>query len=36
MEWFNSGGSRFYRRVLVPIQVNGTILLTWLYEVWDR
>jgi hypothetical protein len=34
MEGFHPGGSRFYRRVLVPIQDNGTMLLAWLYEAY--
>jgi len=29
------GGPCLYRRVLVPVWINGTVLPTWLYVVWD-
>jgi len=31
LEGFHPGGPCLYRRVLVPAQVNGTVLLAWLY-----
>ncbi|RCK79241.1 MAG: hypothetical protein OZSIB_0355 [Candidatus Ozemobacter sibiricus] len=31
LEGFHPGGPCLYRRVLVPVQVNGTVLPAWLY-----
>ena len=31
LEGFHPGGPCLYRRVLVPVQVNGTVLTAWLY-----
>jgi gamma-glutamylcyclotransferase (GGCT)/AIG2-like uncharacterized protein YtfP len=36
LEGFHPGGPCLYRRVLVPVQINGTVLPTWLYVVGDR
>jgi gamma-glutamylcyclotransferase (GGCT)/AIG2-like uncharacterized protein YtfP len=33
LEGFHPGGPCLYRRVLVPVQVNGTDLPAWLYVV---
>jgi len=31
LEGFHPGGPCLYRRVLVPVRINGTVLPTWLY-----
>ena len=36
LEGFHPGGPCLYRRVLVPILVNGAVLPAWLYAVGDR
>ena len=36
LEGFHPGGPCLYRRVLVPVRINGTVLPTWLYVVGDR
>ena len=36
LEGFRPGGPCLYRRVLVPVRINGTVLPTWLYVVGDR
>jgi gamma-glutamylcyclotransferase (GGCT)/AIG2-like uncharacterized protein YtfP len=36
LEGFHPGGPCLYRRVLVPVRANGTVLPTWLYVVGDR
>jgi len=36
LEGYQLGGPCLYRRVLVPVRVNGTVLPTWLYVVGDR
>jgi hypothetical protein len=36
LEGFHPGGPCLYRRVLVPVRINGTVLPTWLYMVGDR
>ncbi|MDY0295901.1 MAG: gamma-glutamylcyclotransferase family protein [Acidobacteriota bacterium] len=35
LEGFHPGGPCLYRRVLVPIRTNGTVLPAWLYVVGD-
>jgi len=35
-EGFYPGDPRLYRRVLVPVRINGTVLPTWLCVVGDR
>ena len=36
LEGFHPGGPCLYRRVLVPVWINGTVLPAWLYVVGDR
>ncbi|GAB6094071.1 gamma-glutamylcyclotransferase [Desulfatiferula olefinivorans] len=36
LEGFHPGGPCLYRRVLVPVQVNGAVLPAWLYVSGDR
>ena len=36
LEGFHPGGPCLYRRVLVPVQVNGAVFPAWLYVVGDR
>ena len=36
LEGFHPGGPCHYRRVLVPVQVKGTMLPAWLYVLGDR
>jgi len=36
LEGFHPGGPCLYRRVMVPIRTNGTVLPAWLYVVGDR
>jgi len=36
LEGFHPGGPCLYRRVLVPVRINGTGLPAWLYAVGDR
>jgi gamma-glutamylcyclotransferase (GGCT)/AIG2-like uncharacterized protein YtfP len=36
LEGFHPGGPCLYRRVLVPVRTNGTVLPAWLYVVGDR
>jgi hypothetical protein len=36
LKGFHTGGPCLYRRVLLPIRTNGTVLPTWLYMVGDR
>jgi gamma-glutamylcyclotransferase (GGCT)/AIG2-like uncharacterized protein YtfP len=36
LEGFHPGGPCLYRRVLVPIRTNGTVLPAWLYVVGDH
>ena len=36
LEGFHPGAPCLYRRVLVPVRINGTVLPTWLYVVGDR
>jgi hypothetical protein len=36
LEGFHPGGPCLYRRVLVPVRINGTVLPIWLYVVGDR
>ncbi len=36
LEGFHPGGPCLYRRVLIPVRANGTMLPAWLYVVGDR
>lgn len=36
LEGFHPGGPCLYRRVLVPVRINGTGLPAWLYMMGDR
>jgi len=36
LEGFHPGGPCLYRRVLIPVRANGTMLPAWLYAVGDR
>jgi len=36
LEGFHPGGPCLYRRVLVPVQINATVLPAWVYVVGDR
>ena len=36
LEGFHPGGPCLYRRVLIPVRANGTLLPAWFYAVGDR